>query len=195
MLYEAITNSLIRHRFHLDKGSLLAKAIKRLSIGYVERLNRLDETAFVVCKTHDIYRYPLPEGYKCIFIYGDPLESAMSVEKVVAREGSAWFRLHQYHLNAEGAFEDLYRRDVLNYQGQLESWLSQSGNSSVVCVDYEQLWDRTHELSEFLDFTLQLPERRAREPKRQTIEMDESLFNRLRNLKNALQSNYEGSRH
>jgi hypothetical protein len=140
--------------------------------------------------THDLFVSPPAGHYKYIFVFADPLDSAMSVDKMVEENGESWFRSHQDHLRAVGEYRDLYTRDVLNYEGQLESWLGLR-RDDVFCVEYEDLWERTDGLSSFLGFELVLPPRRPRQATPAVERGDLSLFERLRELKESMKSAYE----
>lgn len=192
MLFEAIADSLVAHRFHVDPDGLVAKNIKRMCVGYVDRISTLSKEPCLVCKTHDTYEATPGGKVKYIFVYGDPLDSAMSVEQVVKREGRDWFLQHQFHLRASGSYDDLYDEDVLNYRGQIESWLTQTRNQNVFCVDYEDLWDVRESLSGFLGFNVELPVRRSRLAKPEK-KVNEELFDDLRNLKEQMKKSYGSS--
>lgn len=191
MLFEAIGDSLVAHRFHVKPDGFFAKEIKSLSMGYVDRISTLPGEPYVICKTHDTYDHPPKTDDKYVFVYGDPLDSAMSVEQVVEKEGLDWFAQHQYHLKASGGYSDLYDKDVLNYQGQIESWLTK-GDRNKFCVDYEDLWGASERLSDFLGFSVKLPARRARLNKPEK-KIDVELFEKLRNFKEEMKRKYESS--
>lgn len=195
MLFDAVADSLIKHRFHLSRHGRIWGLIKRLSVNYVDRIDTLPKEACLICKTHDTYSNPPRSNSRFVFVYGDPLESAMSVEKVVESEGREWFGLHQYHLKASGAYEQLYSQDVLNYEGQLISWLSEIKNENVFCVDYDDLWDEREELSRFIGFDIDLPERRQRKVKAPSAAINQAVFCRLRELKKKLKREYQSSIH
>lgn len=190
MLFVAIADSLIADRFRAGPGGFVANSIKRLCAGYVDRISELSNAPCFVCKTHDAYENPPKGNHKYVFVYGDPLDSAMSVEQVVKENGLDWFALHQYHLKANGSYSDLYEKDVLNYRGQIESWLKQGNNKNVFCVDYEDLWDEKARLSNFLGINVELPARRPRVDK-PGREINKDLFDKLRDFKEKMKQEYE----
>lgn len=190
MLFNSIADSLIKQRFNIMPNGIIWKIVKRQCSGFVDRIDNLSSSSYTVCKTHDLFENPQISSTKYIFIYGDPLESAMSVEQVVENYGEGWFRQHQYHLKAKGFYCDLYEKDVLNYEGQLISWLSQS-EENVLCIDYLDLWEKVHVLSHFLGFEINLPPKLPRNPKTSNSKINYALFARLRDLKVRFKEQYE----
>lgn len=189
MLFESIAESLVSHRFRIKRNSRIAKMIKGLSIAYVDRIENLLAEPALVCKTHDLYSGRWDNNYRFVFIYGDPLESALSVEQAVKDNGKDWFSEHQFHLRARGNYEDLFQKDVLGYQSQLENWLTQT-DANIICIDFADLWSKTQGLSDFLGFEVVLPEKRPRRTKPQTSEINEDLFEFLLGVKNRLKTEY-----
>ena len=190
MLFEATAQGLIWSRFGCKPDTVLGKALTRSSSGYVARLSSIDRQTYAVYKTHDTFNL-LPRGdYKVIFVYGDPLESAMSVDRIVREKGESWFVQHQYHLHGAGELRDLFNKDVLNYAGHLKDWLGQY-REGVLCVDYDDLWISQAEISSFLGFQLQLPLRRPRRTIESNAIIDHELFADLRRMKDMLKHNYQ----
>lgn len=192
MLFDSVADGLIVSRFGIKPDTALARIIRKMTIGFVDRVSTLSSESCFVCKTHDVFDSPPNIDCKYVFLYGDPLESAMSVENVVEKEGLEWFRLHQYHLRASGDYADLYKKDVLNYENQLTSWFSESGRGNVLCVDYDSLWESVDEISRFVGFRITFPPRRPRLSKSVCTDIDGALFERLRDLKGTLKEQYEG---
>lgn len=192
MLLDAVTDSLIKHRFHTKRGTRISNLIKSIIAGYIDRIEKLSEEPFLVYKTHDIYEGNPDSNCKFIFIYGDPLESALSVQQTVEQEGQQWFLDHQFHLRACGDYADLFQKDVLAYRTQLESWLTQR-NANIVCIDFDDLWVKTEELSNFLGFEVELPTKRPRREKSNKDNINESLFNLLRDVRSRLRKEYESN--
>jgi hypothetical protein len=188
MLYDAVADSLIKHKFHLRPHGMFARMIKRWCSNFVLRISSLSKETSLVCKTHDIFESPPDFECKYIFLYADPLESAKSVGQF----DPAGFSRHQFHLRGSGDFSELYRKDVLNYQGQLESWLTQV-REDIICIDYNDLWDEKKRLSKFLGFDVELPPRRSRKPKAENTNINTGLFMQLRELKHRLKVQYLSS--
>lgn len=190
MLYDALTDSLLLSRFGVSQKYRVGRALKRYVAGHVYSLDKLNDSPFVICKTHDL-QMNAPKGrYKYIFIYGDPLESALSVEKMVNKAGKLWFYEHQKHLRASGSYADLYDHDVLNYRNQLTGWLN-SSRDDLLCMDYEDLWEKRNELSRFVGFEVDLPVRKQRDIKAKPDRINNKLFDELKKLKEILKENYE----
>jgi hypothetical protein len=189
MLCDVIRDSMIGQRYDSHHDGALAKRIRRWSYRYVVRLKNLPNEVGYIYKTHDILEVPPADNIKYVFIYGDPLESALSVEQVVEREGLDWFKSHQYHLRGSGEYGELFSKDVLNYRGQLENWLTQE-RDDVICIDFDDLWIEQDRLSKFLGFKINLPAKQLRKTKPAKEGINQQLFSELRNLKTTLKEKY-----
>lgn len=189
MLCDVIRDSMTVRRNNGHHDGALAKMLRRWSYRFIARLEKLPEEVGYIYKTHDILEVPPAEKVKYVFIYGDPLESALSVEQVVEREGPEWFKSHQYHLRGSGEYGELFTKDVLNYRGQLESWLTQK-REDVICIDFEDLWNEQNRLSRFLGINLSLPEKQLRKTKPEKKDINQALFSELRKLKEVLKGKY-----
>lgn len=190
MLFDAIAVNLVKQRFRISRKSRISDFLKWFSTGYIDRIENLPDEPYLISKTHDLFSGSWGSGYKFIFIYGDPLESALSVEKMVKNEGQQWFLEHQFHLRANGDYDDLFQKDVLAYQAQLENWLAQR-DRNIVCIDFDDLWNNEERLSDLLGFEVELPKKRPRCEKSQISSINEELFEFLRNVKSRLKSEYE----
>jgi hypothetical protein len=182
MLFLSIAKSFIKNKCRLSMGSYLGQRLYSLAAGYIVRLNEIESSPFVVCKTHDVLEQELSDDVLYIFVHGDPLDSALSVQQVVNEEGLEWFKLHQYNLKASGSYDSLFTEDVLNYRQQLESWFGVE-SKNVLCLAYEDIWDRIEELSEFIGFEIELPKRRERKIKLPPAKINTKLFDELRQLR------------
>ena len=185
MLFEAIARSLIEARYpRLNHGPghrLLAASTS----GFVDRLSQVAHEPWPVLKTHDPFDSRYAGDARYLFIYGDPLEAALSVKKVVERDGHQWFSDHLNHLRGEGSYQELFTKDVLNYEQQLLSWQN-ADPETVLLLPYDKLWENQPRLVGFLGFVVQLPERCVRAEKAMPDLMDSELFERLRGVKRRL---------
>jgi hypothetical protein len=189
MLFEAIAFAFVEHRFHVSRTTVMGQMLQKLCTGYVDRIANVPDAPYVICKTHDTCEGLSPEDCKYVFVYGDPLDSAASVKRKIESAGLEWFRLHQRHLRGVGDHHDLYKKDVLNYRGQLESWLARK-DRRIICIDYDDLWDERERLSNFLGFDVVLPQRLPRQGKPDKTDVDMQLFAELRDLKQLMKKNY-----
>lgn len=115
-----------------------------------------------VCKTHDFPdRLGVRQDLKIVFLFGPPSDAALSVYRCMTSEGPAWIADHFRHMHANGAFEDLLKRDVLRMEEQIDAWHHVSRHS-VLCLNYTALWDNVDILSEYVGFRVELPQRRDR---------------------------------
>lgn len=190
MLFDAVTDSLIQVRLGWSRETMKGRVAARSISGYVERIAAINDEPYAVYKTHDIFSTPPSPNYRIVFVYGDPLDSAMSVSRVVQEKGADWFAQHQYHLHATGSFSNLFQEDVLNFAGQMRSWLGKR-RDDVLCIEYEDLWNSRTELSGFLGFDINLPARRPRETVMSHEHVNHELFAALRALKDKLKYRYE----
>jgi hypothetical protein len=181
MLHEALAEGFVRHRFGRLAGPSVGRELARLSKRFVDRLVDVPKFPEPIQKTHDLYDDAAPPSAKYIFVYGDPLEAAQSVESMVAARGEIWLERHLFHLRSSGLLSELYRRDILNYEKQLGCWMGRY-RSNVLPVHYDDLWRRTDEIAEFVGFPLTLPARVTRTPKAEPKLIDEALFERLREV-------------
>lgn len=182
LLFNAVADAFIRH--HLGKLDLAPfRSIWRTIVrGSAERLDAVSSNPKPVQKTHDLYNPRYAQHAKYIFIYGDPLDSAFSVKKMMETHGHAWFERHLYHLNSSGTCAELFTSDILNYENQLRSW-QQGFPERVFIVSYEDLWDRSEALSDFVGFEVRLPDRKRRAAKSPVEHINEDLFVHLRKVK------------
>lgn len=195
MLYNAIADGFVRKKFKISAKSILGGVIKKLSIGYVDSVKDLKGEKCVIIKTHNVYEnIDNNYKYKFIFVYSDPLESAFSVDLMVKQKGIGWFYKHQNNLNASGDYSDLYKEDVLNYERQMKSWMSQNRNN-IMCVAYEDLWDKIGLLSDFLGFKVELPVKRERAKKKKDVkDINLKMFEELKKLRVLLKKKHDSYR-
>lgn len=190
LLYNSILRAYGRARWGFEGGSREEEIYAKRYRGFVSRINSHTlSSSPVVIKTHDLCPDVVPAEALFIFLHGDPLEAAISVRSVVDVKGVEWFYKHQHHLHGEGGYSSLFQRDVLNFRGQIKSWLSRT-EQNVFCVSYETLWEQVENLEEFLGFDIQLPARRERSKRRTPIDINYRLFEELR----ALRKEYENRR-
>ena len=133
---------------------------------FVSRLDGTPLTAPFVYKTHDFPDALAsgPENVRVVFCFGSTKDSTISVYSAMERYGPEWVKKHFYNLHATGAFEDLFKRDVLQQARQIRDWVTFE-KVPVLCVHYDAIWDNTAEISEFIGLDFIPPERRQREPK------------------------------
>ncbi len=193
MLFNAIAKSLIRERFHLRPERIPGRLLWRASAGFVPRLREFDGSWPLVAKTHDLFQNAPDIPLRLVFIYGDPLDAALSVRDRTAQLGRHWFERHQHHLQGSGSLNDLFSADVLNYEGQMRSWLG-TRDERVYCVDLDDLWLEISSLSRFLGFPVTLQPRHAYTEKVIPPSIDRQLFDELRSLKRELKRAYIGCR-
>jgi hypothetical protein len=190
VLFEAIAESIILKRFSRNRLSKAGRHLySRVKI-FLPRLAGISQFPAPVIKTHDLPSPYIPREAKVIFIYNDPIESARSVEIMVARKGKRWLENHQYNLRAFGRIEDLYKTDILNYEAQLKQWSSFT-HPKIIFIHYEDLWSKVDKLSAFLGFPVNLPEKltKTRKPPLEYCNLE--LFSHLRAVMRSIREQHQ----
>ena len=150
------------------------KYLAPLLIEYVEDLREIRFTTAPVIKTHDLYlAESFPQNTKSIFIYGDPLISAISVALQREILGEAWVVQHIRHLHGSGQVSELFSKDVLNYENQIISW----SKSPSLKLHYPTYWNQQDSISEYLGFDLCLPPYHDRDACSGIVESLKSKYN------------------
>lgn len=155
-LYLEIANS-IASSFRLEKLlNVVGLSIRGL---FLDEAFALSEATFLynrVYKTHDLANKDYFSGARVIFIYSDPIDSLLSVERRVQREkdGVNWFYKHVYHLSGIPNWAKRSEIDVLNYKNCLSTYLSIEG-ANLFVIDYADLGEKINELFSFLNLEFQ----------------------------------------
>lgn len=179
VLYKALCESYTKKRC-LTKKETEKRIRKRIDCGFIKRLKKDHKKLPKIIKTHDLFHDDTyPKNSKAIFVYGDPLDSLLSVEQMTKKYGLQWFYQHQYNLRAEGSFEKLYHDDVLNFEGQIKSWMRQK-RSNVLCIKYEDIWERKKDIEAFTGLSISLPPQKQRTKKERQNKIDQKLIQHLR---------------
>lgn len=154
--------------FQTIRQGMLERDVR--TAGKFQFVSRLSEVTFprpFVYKTHD-FPDALSEkrdGVRVVFCFGSTKDSALSVYSAVERYGEDWVEKHFYNLHADGTFEDLLKKDVLQQARQIREWATFE-DVPVLCVHYDAIWDHKAEISEFISLDFEPPKRRKREPKK-----------------------------
>jgi hypothetical protein len=137
----------------------ISHRLQSLAKKFKPRLSLKESGDFPVLKTHDLPPTRLPG--KCIFIFGNPGDAVRSASRLVAEEGEIWLQEHLYNLCSHGDLSELFQKDILNYEEQINAWTNVNADN-ILNVCYEDLWDRIDEISTFLGMKLTLPKKRER---------------------------------
>ena len=167
-------------KFCKGKPKWFKSLAAKYSCSYINRLCAKDIKLAnsPVLKTHDLYTNDSNICGKKIFLFSDPLESALSVSEQIKKNGDSWGKRHINHLKGSGQINQILNRDVLNYKNQLLSW----GESDAFIIHYDDLWSRSLELSKYLELDIVLPEKKERCKKDRTVDYNKNLFDSLQNL-------------
>lgn len=172
LLFKSLVNSRATNRL---ERFIFAQSRWRLGTSQELRFNG-------IYKTHDLPT--IVKGVKYIFIYGDPLDSALSVFHRTLKDGNSWLKLHCSNLGYSGEVDLslIFEEDMLNYEKQMSTWTSLS-NPNCFTLDIMDLWDDRKSLELFLQVTLNLPPKRAR-----AVAEESHLSNTMVSLRNIYQS-------
>ncbi len=130
--------------------------------GFVVTINGTDFANGNVYKTHDFPPRSLPADVKVVFMYGNPMNAAVSSFKAFAGPGK------QHYVHAHSPFaddhENLFERDVLLMEKQFRAWM-QPQKFALCAVRYEALSDGSicDQLGHFLNCEMRFPEFKERE--------------------------------
>jgi len=116
-----------------------------------------------VYKTHDFpYDLAVDRPMRILFLFGRPSDVVLSVLRCRETQGEAWIADHLRHMHASGGLGEIFERDVLRLEEQIDAWLALRG-ADVLCLKYDALWEQHAMLSEFVGFDVALPPRTARD--------------------------------
>jgi len=123
-----------------------------------------DEKTFVkgtIYKTHSSPPATLPAHVKLVFMFGDPMNAALSGYKEFSKENDKHFQ----HIGASEVpdREEIFSRDVLLLEQHFDAWY-QRQEFDFISVRYETLYAEETQamLAEYLGFRLKLPPYRQR---------------------------------
>jgi hypothetical protein len=123
-----------------------------------------DEKKFVkgtIYKTHSFPPATLPSHVKLIFMFGDPMNAALSGYREFSKENDKHFE----HIGAASVpdREEIFSKDMLMLEQHFDSWYQRQG-FDFISVRYETLYaeETRAMLAEYLGFRLNLPPYRQR---------------------------------
>ena len=139
---------------------LICKSLKKSGISensyFLDRFDQQKEyiNGFYY-KTHDYPPDSLPPNVKLIYMFGNPMNIAISTHKKI----NEWGFLHHYHLNS-GLYQfndELFYKDTLLLHNHFDAWYK-NHNFEFISIKYEALYNiQTIEiLNNFLGFKLKL---------------------------------------
>ncbi|MEM1111407.1 MAG: hypothetical protein AAGI11_05815 [Pseudomonadota bacterium] len=181
LLQEAIAAGLIASRYPRLRGTPLAEPMQLLAMSFTQDLSEVRSKPVPVQKTHDFFAPAYGNDARYLFVYGDPLDAALSVRRMFQTEGAGWFRQHMANMHSEASIEELLLSDALYYERQLISW-GGAPRDRVLLLRYEQLWDRIDQVVDYLGFSIELPAYRDRERQPAPVGADMAVFERLRGI-------------
>lgn len=175
LVVEAISAAYVKKKF-ARFPQVLQRYLAKCASEFVVNICDVTGKHAPILKTHDLYNAEIFKTLKCVFIYGDPLESALSCKRVEERHGQEFTEMHIKHLKGIGNPNEIFEKDVLNYEGQLRSW---QFAKNTLHIDYRALWERQSELSDFLDLPVSLPAQKTRLVLDKPVTFNAELFESL----------------
>lgn len=172
LLVEAISAAYVKKKF-IRLPQVLRRYLAKCVSEFVVNICDVTEKHAPILKTHDLYNPEIFKTFKCVFIYGDPLESALSCKRL----GQEFTKMHIKHLKGAGHPSDIFQKDVLNYKKQLRSW---QFAKNTLHIDYRKLWECQDELSDFLDLPISLPKQQKRSVPNTPVTYNAELFDSLK---------------
>jgi hypothetical protein len=129
-----------------------------------------------VYKTHDLPDHlKLDRPLRILFLFGCPSDVVLSVLRCRETKGAAWIADHLRHMHSEGGLDEIFHRDVLRIEEQIDAWLALRG-ADILCLKYDAMWEQHDILSDFVGFDVALPPRKSRD----VIDLDPDLVARVR---------------
>jgi hypothetical protein len=106
-------------------------------------------------KTHDYPPEYLPGNVKLIYMFGNPMNTAISAHKKI----NEWGHLHHYHLNSNlyRCNDELFHKDTLLLQSHFDAWYKEQ-KFDFISIKYEALYEveTIETLNRFLGFPIKL---------------------------------------
>lgn len=128
-----------------------------------------------VYKTHDYPPLVLPKNVKLIYLFGNPMNIALSAHHKLNK----WGKLHHEHLRSDKFIENdiLIRQDSLQLYDHFDAWYKHQG-FPFISVRYEALYKQEVlvQLSNYLNFELKLLPFKQRETDWTQYERRDDLF-------------------
>jgi hypothetical protein len=156
-----VSNALVRGRAR-DLLGYYQPAHWRLISDTCWDLDRYRSCQGTVCKTHDFpFGLAARHDAKIVFLHGRPSDVVLSIHRCISTQGRAWVADHFRHMHAVGDIDELFLRDVMRIEEQIDAWRSVCGRR-ILCLSYDSLWDHVDVLSDFVGFPVVLPLRRDR---------------------------------
>lgn len=142
---------------------------------YVDRFAEVNSyTKGFIYKTHDYPPDNLPEHLKLIFMFGNPMNIALSTHKMINK----WGKEHHYHLNSDlfRTNDIVIRKDTMRLNELFEKWYRPQ-NFSFISVKYESLYESKtlNIVSDYIGFSLKLFPKKERTSDWKTSEYSEQL--------------------
>jgi len=138
-------------------------------------------------KTHSYPPYYLQKNIKLIFMFGNPMDIALSTYKRI----NAWGEMHHLHLQSD-LFEpndSILFRDTLKLDSLFKAWYKEQ-NFGFISIRYETLYtDATQKLlKEYLGFRLPLPPYKKRKSNWEVHPKKNSLYSVYGQLNDSIES-------
>ena len=131
---------------------------------FYRSLNKVTWKDHTIVKTHDVAPKELPDNNKVIYTYGNVHLIASSVMK----KDYEWKQLHFYHFHTKfiSCEESLINSDGLGLRKNYRSWKQ---FCNVLFIHYDNLFESSELISNYLGVEVVLPEKERRLTNRITV--------------------------
>ena len=180
--------------------SLIKSSAKKLGINNNLILNTLRCEAWnlkkdlnpingCIYKTHDLPSELLySKKFKVIYLHDKPSQIITSIFNITNNEGVGWLKLHLKHLRSDEKFSTRFLQDeIFNIKDHLVQWQKVDAENTLF-IHYEDIWSKTREIEEFVDFSIEIPPKIKRSS---NDAVPESIKNKIKEMYEPLDNLYE----
>jgi hypothetical protein len=125
-----------------------------------------------VYKTHDLPPARLPENVKLVYMFGNPMNAALSGYHTFVKDK----HFHNIGSDMHNQRDNLFTKDILLLEKHFDAWYKPQG-FKFISIRYEALYERDtlDMLEKYLEFKIRLPTYRERKTNWETHLMKQSL--------------------
>lgn len=112
-----------------------------------------------IYKTHAPAPETLPDNVKVIFMFGNPMNIALSVQQKFSGE---FLKHHYRNLWADSSEHDkIFEKDTLNLEDNFDSWYKEQ-NFQMMTLKYETMFNHLDKIREFIGWNADFPSKISR---------------------------------
>lgn len=160
LLCNAIGESLRKKNFFINLAFNL-KLTKNYPIDFIKNFEDIRNSKTNLIKTHDLINSSnlnIINNSLFIFVYGNPLHSLYSVNKILMDGKIDWVKDHLSNLKTNKIeIKRLGLYDSLNYENQIKCYLRFINHENFFFINYNDLWKKKKSIEEFISLKLNYP--------------------------------------